>query len=337
MFKHMAVCLIVVFTFFCSCHLPAPTDTGYGSNFKKGMTIFFMPPRNMFEGNDFRETLGRLQSIGVNTLVLVPYYFSQNENSDSIFPTAQTITDLSLDSAIVYGKQFGFNVILKPHIDLLNGKPRYTISPGNMAVWAENYKRFIEHYYAISLKNGLTNFVVGTELDNVADKTEFISIVQEIKSKFNGTLLYAASYDHFIGSKIWDFVDEIGVNAYFNLDNTDVHSINTMMDSWNYWLNLLSRFAISKNKPLIITEAGYLSREGAAKNPGSWERMGPPNLQEQADCYEALLSQAGLFKDIHGIFFWQWELGGIGGINNSDYTPNGKPAEDIIKKYWGGN
>ncbi|MBN1604944.1 MAG: hypothetical protein JW915_25275 [Chitinispirillaceae bacterium] len=93
------------------------------------MSIFFMPPRNSFEKDDFVKNVNHLKSIGINTLFLTPYYFTPDPHSNSIDSNAQTIPDSQLCSAVAIARQSGIEVILKPHIDCLDSQPRYTIDP----------------------------------------------------------------------------------------------------------------------------------------------------------------------------------------------------------------
>lgn len=133
------------------------------------MNIFFKPPRNVFTVSDFTESLNRLHYDGINTLYLVPLYMSENEKSNNIDSTSQTIPDSQLISAISLSQSYGFSVVLKPHIDLKNDIPRYKISPNDYSVWISNYKKFINRYLKIAINAGLRDFVVGTELDSVVE------------------------------------------------------------------------------------------------------------------------------------------------------------------------
>jgi hypothetical protein len=294
-----------------------------------------MPPRNAFSPSDFSESLSRLKRDGITDLFLIPYYFSTNETSDSIFPTSQTISDSQFIQAIILSQDSGFNVTIKPHIDLLNGQPRYRISPENNQKWCNNYYTILHRYLEISNTLELHKFVIGTELDNVAETDEFIALIAQARKSYMDTIVYAASYDHFVNARIWKYVDILGVDAYFNLDNNTEYSCTSLMDSWNYWLNVISKIATNYGKPVIITEIGYCSNGNSTKNPGTWNNSAGLNIEEQADCYNALLLQACYFDKIIGIFWWQWELGQIGGIDNNDYTPRDKQAEEVLMTYWG--
>jgi len=150
-------------------------------------------------------------------------------------------------------------------------------------------------------------------------------------------IIFAGSYNHFINTRLWNHIDIMGINAYFNLDNAEPPSPFVINETWNYWLNLIDRYSHTHDKPVMITEAGYMSRPDAARNSGDFSGTQVSDMTVQAQCYEALLSQAGNFSSIKGLFFWQWELGEKGRTDTSDYTPRGKTAEEIVRKYWNGD
>ncbi len=292
-----------------------------------------MHSRNRFTESDFSENLAQLKTIGIQSLFLTPYTFQKHIYSDSIFTTKETITDEDLISAIQLAKSSGFSVSLKPHVDCLDGEPRFRIEPVNIPTWFKHYRELMVKYAKISEQQQLSLLVIGTELDNIAENPLFISMIDTLRTVFSGKLTYASSYNHFLELRIWSKLDYIGVNCWLNLDNGSA-SDEQIFQSWNYWLNLLEQFSIYQKKPVLITETGFRSMDGTAQNPGDWSYTGQINLQLQACCYESLLSQVSSFPKINGVFWWQWELGNVGGPLNGDYTPHGKPAEEVIKKYW---
>lgn len=321
----------------CTCNSPF-TECNYDDQYRKGISIFFLtdsPKRNRFEENDFEESIIRLKSLGINTVFLTPSYFTPNAKSDSIyFDSTLTIPDTQLCQAISIAKNYGLDVVLKPHLNCSNEEHRFTINPLNYTRWLINYKCFVKHYISISEKYRLKSFVIATELDSVVEKNEFIAFCDSVRFFSGLQIIYSSSFNHFISTKLWQHVDIMGINAYFNLDNSIPPLQSNLHESWNYWLNLLTEYSNLKNKPVIITEVGYMSREYSANNPGDFSKNISSDMNVQKDCYEALLSQACKFDRIKGIIFWQWELGKKGGVENSDYTPRDKPAENTIKKYW---
>jgi hypothetical protein len=320
---------------FLSCNSQF-SECEYGDTYGKGVSIFFMQTRNSFNIADFTENLYKLKSIGINTLFLSPSHFTPNSNATAIDSTSETLPDSELCQAIVLAKSQGFTVVLKPHINCTNDQPRYMINPYNYPKWLALYKHFILHYLSIAETYKLSSFVIATELDNVVEHDEFISFCDSIRASTDISIIYSSSFNQFVNTKLWQHVDVMGINAYFNLDNSLPPSPNTMHETWNYWLNLISQYSSIKRKSVIITEVGYMSRNTAAKNPGDFSGDKIKDFTVQKECYEALLSQAGKFEQIKSIIFWQWELGRHGDADSCDYTPRDKPAETVLKKYWAG-
>ncbi len=330
--RYKALPFFLIFLTLCKCNL---NITGYSQHFFKGMNIFFQKStRNVYRPDEFREDLRQMRSLGVNTLFLIPLHYCSDQFSDTIKATKETIEDSVLESIIISSQQQGFNVILKPHIDLENGNPRYQLKPSNLQNWLRCYRDILYRYVELSNKYTLSHLVIGTEIDNIADSPLFYKLIQEIRNIYPGVIIYSSSFDHFLKTDIWQHVDVIGINTYYNLCNNDNCSKSELAESWNYWLTHINNFASEKGKPVFITECGFYSREGCAINPGDWSRGGNISQREQAKSYEALLCQAAAFTNIKGIFFWQWELNNPWNDSSRDYTPEGKEAEQIIRKYW---
>lgn len=316
-----------------SCGIVSPESAGYDENFYKGMNIFFMQSRNRYAPDDYQKNLDTIGNTGVNSLFLVPYLFSVNMSDDTVFSTTESISAQEFDSAVVCAQRKGFRIFIKPHVDLLDGTPRTCLSPGNITAWIDAYKKAIDPFISIAAKREVTGFIVGTELDKIAAREEFSSVVDHVRKMFSGLVSYAASYDHFLDIN-WSLYDMIGVNAWYSLGNRRECTLCSLTESWNHWLCLLNDFAAGQRKKLLLTETGFRSQYSICANPGDWTSGTGISVDQQADAYEALLCQAGSFPRIAGIFFWQWELGGSGGPTDIDYTPKGKPAQIVIRKYW---
>jgi hypothetical protein len=318
-----------------SCILTGDGEAGYGDGYAKGMNIFFMRSRNAYRPAEYDATLDELKRVGVNTVFIITFHFVKKATSDSIFATAESIPDSTLAAIIEQTQAKGLKPILKPHIDVLDATPRYRIRPAHIEQWVGCYRRILQRSVTLSNHYGLGTLVVGTELDGVAETPQFRTLLRdELRTSFRGELWYAASFDHFLSCSLWPVVDAIGVNAYFNLCRRDDCSPQELMESWNYWLNTLERFSRAHAKAVYITEIGYYSRAGCAINPGDWSTGGGIDVDEQAQAYEALLSQAHAFSAIKGIFWWQWELNNPWESDSADYTPQDKPAQDVLARYW---
>jgi hypothetical protein len=59
------------------------------------------------------------------------------------------------------------------------------------------------------------------------------------------------------------------------------------------------------------------------------------DLQEQADCYQAVLETFWGKSWFTGIYWWNWDTDpNKGGAGDADYTPHDKPAEEVLKSYY---
>ncbi|MCB1733536.1 MAG: hypothetical protein KDI21_23895, partial [Halieaceae bacterium] len=79
-------------------------------------------------------------------------------------------------------------------------------------------------------------------------------------------------------------------------------------------------------------EVGYPSLDGAAIAPWDHTRGAPVDLEEQRRAYAAATA-ALLELAPAGVFFWTWL--GEGGRFDRHYTPRGKPAEAVLRRYLG--
>lgn len=320
----------------CGCSSPLDPQKAYDCSYRKGMNIFFTNTRNRFIPHEYKRNLTELSSIGINTIYIVTFFQCRDEFHDSVYAGENTVSTSTIRLIIDLTRDAGIEPILKPHVNPDNKVPRHCMEPDDPKRWIELYGSLLIEYAELSAEYDLNAFVIGTELDNIVDSPWFRErLLGDVRDVYDGELIYAASFDHFLSTSIWDHVDAVGVNAYFNMCRAESCPRSELVESWNYWLNLLDRFSVSKGKPVYITEIGYYSRKGCAINPGDWTRKSEICFEEQAKAYEALLCQAGGFDSIEGIFWWQWELNNAWNNDSADYTPKDKPAEAVIEKYWG--
>jgi len=146
-----------------------------------------------------------------------------------------------------------------------------------------------------------------------------------------------------INITFWDELDYIGIQAYFPLVDKDSPSVKEVKAGWDKYLPALKALSERHGKQILFTEIGYKSSTDAAKEPWLWvenEEEGAFNLslETQANCYEAFFETVWKEDWFAGVHFWQYNTGYVGResmIRNVDFTPQGKPAEKVIAKYFG--
>jgi hypothetical protein len=102
---------------------------GYNQHYFKGMNIFFQKStRNVYRPDEFRDELRKMNSLGINTLFLIPIHYCHDQFSDTIKATVETIEDSVLESIIISSSNKDL-MSYQTYIDQENGTPRYQLSP----------------------------------------------------------------------------------------------------------------------------------------------------------------------------------------------------------------
>lgn len=285
-------------------------------------------------------SLENLVVLGTNSASLLVTEYQDTKNSTTIYADSQkTPTLASLEHAINKMHSLGMDIALKPHIDVKDGTWRGEIYFDNEAdwqAWFNSYNQFITKYAQFAQDKGLDRFIVGTELVKTSNReNDWRNIITTVRANFSGKLTYSSNWDEFQNIAWWDDLDYIGVDAYFPLTNKDNPIIDEIKAAWLPHVTKIENIQSLFNKPVLFTEIGYRSINGANKEP--WKMLAV-DTQEQADCYRAALET---FKDkpwFKGFYWWNWETNpNAGGISDTGFTPQNKPAQDILSEWYNKN
>jgi len=293
---------------------------------------------DQYSSPDSDNYLRELQSDNVKWVSILATQYQDSVNSNTIYPVeSKTPSDASLVHAIQQAKSLGYKVMLKPHVDPLSGSRTDIImqSESDWTSWFNSYKTFINHYAALAQNNNVDLFIPGTELKGTsAREGDWRSVIDGVRQRYSGPLVYAANWDEYTAVPWWDAMDYIGVDAYFPLTQKADPTIHELLQAWQPISQALEQFSIQNSKKLLFTEIGYQSADGTNTHP-AWSG-GAIDLQEQADCYEAFLKTFSNASWVQGISWWNWEAwGDQGGPTDTDFTPRHKPAEIILRGKWG--
>ena len=281
-------------------------------------------------------SLRNLTTTGAEWISLIPTWYQQNKNSNTISRNIKTPSDAVLIHAISEAQASGLKIMLKPHIDVLDGSWRGEINPDNLNDWFNEYEKFILHYAAIAENFGIEQFCIGTEFKALSHQTaKWRALIQTVRGLFSGTLLYAANWDEYTQIKFWPTLDAVGIDAFFPLTTTNTPTLNQLQDGWSFWLDQIEDWVRSVNKPIYFTEVGFTSRDGTNTRPYDFLLPTKIDLQEQQLCYQATLIKLQERPWLKSIFWWMWRTDLQGGEQNLDYTPFMKPAENTLKEFWG--
>jgi hypothetical protein len=269
-------------------------------------------------------------------VVLTPtWYQSDLHRGLPRFDREKTVRDAGVRRAISAAKNEGLRVVLKPHVDRDDDGDRAEITPTDPPRWFAAYREFVAHYAEMAASAGIDEFVIGTELAGTSgDEAAWRAVIAVARSSYRGPITYAANYDEFERIRFWDALDAIGIDAYFPLASGPTTDPETLVRAWAPIVDELEALSAATGKPVLFTEAGYPSQVGAAVAPYDWEQSKRASNAEQAAGYEALFTAFEGRPWFLGVYWWMWDdlPGRTDDDQAVDYTPHGKPAEDIVRR-----
>ncbi len=246
---------------------------------------------------------------------------------------------------IEHAKSNKLKVMLKPHV-WVKGQGwtgDYKLaSEQEWETWEKDYTDYILTYARIADSLQVEAFCVGLEFKNVViERPEFFKgLISEVRKVYGGLVTYAANWDNYQNVSFWKSVDFIGINAYFPLSQEATPSVATLETAWDVEKGNLRKLSKKYRKPIVFTEFGYRSMDKAAGNQWELEHhrkyTGQSNMKAQENAYQALFKTFWEESWIRGGFLWKWYPNHDDKLNadNSDYTPQKKPVENIIRKWY---
>lgn len=278
-----------------------------------------------------------LAATGAGWIQLTPTWYQRDSQSSVMGRTEESASDASLRHIIRLAHASGLKVLLKPHLDLPDDGDRATIRPRDPDRWFTAYRAFIGHYADLAHRTGVEELAVGTELAGVSGlRTQWASVVSDVRSRYHGPLVYAANYDEYQQVSFWDLLDLIGIDAYWPLATSPTTSVPALRQAWRPIVTKLAAFAAQWQRQVLFTEAGYTSQQGSTVEPYSWSLSSVYGGQEQASAYAALLESFSPHPWWAGVHFWMWDdwPGSDDTPRKLAYSPHGKPAEQVARRWF---
>jgi hypothetical protein len=274
---------------------------------------------------------------------LVPTWYQNDRFSNRMFQDyeGQTASMDSLKHAIQTSHSLGLKIMLKPHIDAINGDWRGTFQPEDPGTWFDNYLDMMTTFAQIAQNEGVEILSIGcefVELTTAEYSPDWRKVIQTIRSVYDGPLVYAANWGReVLQVEFWDGLDFIGIDAYFELTDKTDPDIDELLTAWAPYIIEIESIHQIWQKPILLTEIGYRSIDGANIRPWDWEYPGELDLAEQSLCYQAVIRAFGEKSWFEGIYWWNWEPDpSLGGPDDRGYTPYGKPAGTVLRNWYCG-
>lgn len=327
-----------------SCKPDNPSLAQAQPELQKGISYATWWPGN-YSTPDADLSLAWLADTGATWVSVIVTQYQDNVDSTAIAPTEGTPTDADVVHAIAAAHDLGLKVMLKPHVDLWadpdhwRGQIGENFDAAQWNDWFASYQTFINHYATLAEANGVEQFAVGVELSGTeAREADWRTTIDGVRARFDGPLTYAANHSGDETSLTWwDAVDFIGVDAYYPLSDTDDPTPAQLAAAWQPIAATLADLSADwDDKPIIFTEIGYRSIDGANQLPWDWQIDGEVDLAEQADLYQAALAAVYDQPWFAGFYWWNWDVDPYqGGSCGTGYEIYDKPAENVLRGWYG--
>nr|WP_271544812.1 hypothetical protein [Pelobium sp.] len=285
-----------------------------------------------------------LQKSNIGWVALVPYAFSRPNLPEVNYEPDRQYWGESVEGVktnVKQAHQAGLKVMIKPQVWMQRGwiGDFDLNTEEDWKIWEADYEKYMMHFVKIAAEDNVEMICLGTEYRNAVKKRPqfWIKLAADIRKVYKGKLTYCANWDDYTDVKFWKSLDYIGISGYFPLSDAQTPSVASLEKAWKPYKEQLKIYSQKQERPILFTEFGYRSMDQAAWR--SWEleyQERPVNNQAQANAYEALFKTFWKEDWFAGGFAWKWypTFRRIDPKNNHDWTPQNKPAEQIIKTYY---
>lgn len=344
--------LLTLSFFYLNCNTPSDKMSASAivlpTEKMKGISL--VAPANPFSNNPMQP----LNRIGADWIAVMPFAFSRKGEPKVYFNSQQqwwgerpegTIETIRL------AKEHNIKVVLKPQVWMQNswvGDLEYD-NEKDWQQWQNEYTNFIMTFAEIADSMNVEVFCIGTEFKKAVQQREdyWRGLIRAVKKVYNGKLTYASNWDEYPLVPFWDELDFVGIDTYFPLVESKTPTVDELKTAWQPILKKLRRFHQKTGKPIVFTEYGYMSIDGCAHK--NWELESkrteiPVNQLAQANAIDALFEVFWKEDWWGGGFLWKWYpnykgegQGRRAKFRAADYTPQGKMAEEVLKKWFVGD
>lgn len=299
-----------------------------------------------FSARQADRALANLVDTGANWLALVTNWYQTSHTSTSIHPTSSTDLDADLAHVVRQAHQRGLKVMMRPSVALLDYPSHWHgeigtgfTSEQEWDAWFTSYAAFINHYAELAQLTGADQLSLGNELGGTTQREDdWRWVVTGVRARYAGPLVYGANWGSEDEPGWWNAIDFIGISAYYPLASRSNPSLDQLRAAWSPLVDHLADLSARWGKPILFTEIGYSSLAGASRAPANCcSEGGTLALDEQANAYQAAFESLYSEPWFAGLFWWAWDTNPLaGGPCDGGFTPHDKPAEDVVRAWYGG-
>lgn len=287
--------------------------------------------------------LKEIAALGANAVLFTTPGYMEHARSQSIYLDVRKVPPPDGYQALVRrASELGLKVFIMPIVLLRNPRGsewRGVIDPPDWDEWWEQYTEFVLYFADIAREAGAEGLMVGSELVSTEKYTsKWHGVIAKVREHFyGGKLGYSANWDHYRPIEFWDKLDFIGMTTYNTLADGPNPTVDELIAKWGPIKRDILAWQRNVGKPIIMTEVGWCSQEGAASAPWNYYQNQNATVaghEEQRRLYEAFIRVWSDTPELLGVMWWEWDTT-AGGAEDFNYTPKNKPAEALLRAWLG--
>lgn len=326
----------------------------------KGVTFGFYARNGYFSSPAAAREVEKIAALGCEWVCLVSTVMQEGYCSTRQFRDF-TITpgDDELCDIIQLLHARGIKVMFRPMLECWDGTQRGHLHlPGSDEIipgkrihyredWFANYAALTRHYLRIANRCGCEGYCLDSELNQLADLSEYwLPIVEMIRKNYKGHLTSSLiSVEQFLpliqqNPNHWFFaLDSLGSSMYAAASE---HGGGTPEEMATFLAPTVKRcreFAEAYGKTFYFGECGCCATTGASQRPYFWNNGGRYDGDEQANYFEAVIRAFTPEPWWGGLFWWKWDEQNIrpqfldDPAGDKGFTIDGKPAAQVLKRW----
>jgi len=289
--------------------------------------------------------LDSINNLNAEWVSLVPYGFSNRGDAKVQFGSGYQWWGETEEGTLSIAKSahhVGQKIMIKPHVWVVgDGWPgEFDLdTEQEWAVWESSYREYILKFAKLADSVNAELFCIGTEYRNAAKKREAFwrKLIREVREIYDGPVTYAANWDNYENVRFWDDLDYIGIDGYFPVSKEKSPEFDEIKTGWKKVTEKLREFSKKYDKQILFTEYGFRSADYAVSGMQD-DKTKVPNMSNQFNAYRAFFETIWIEDFFAGGFLWKWTFfpnQNNSGLKNARYTPQGKPAFNLIRDVYG--
>jgi hypothetical protein len=289
---------------------------------------------------------------GIRDITVVTYRFVDRTtgkiSARSAYGLELPPSDAVVLAALEKGEQLGMRVSLNPLLEIDNRQDIGSQWRGDLdfagprlADFFVNYRAYLRDMAQLVKSADADRLYIGSELQSLVTNRKarpfWKEVIQAARLSLptRVKLSYAANYDSAGEVPFWDELDEIGVDAYFELTTRaeaagpGKPSLGVIKERWKAPLEEMRKLSNRHERPVVFSEWGVVPFDQTTVRPWDWEPTSKEDFQEQLDAYQATLEVVKPERDwLKGVVFWHWAMPGNEG-SHYRIGPDSKIVQSI--------